>query len=85
MPGFLDTVCKILGSLCSYFKQQLRDLPGGPVLRLHTPNVAGFDPWLGIYIPHATTEDPTCRNKDQRFQNILHAVTKRQHSQTNKY
>lgn len=47
MPGFLDTVCKILGSLCSYFKQQLRGPPGGPVLRLYTPNVAGFNPGWG--------------------------------------
>ena len=43
-----------------------RDFPGGPVVQ--TPSFQckglGFSPSSGNWIPHATTEDPTCHTWD---------------------
>ena len=58
-------------------RTRVGDFPGGPVAKTPGSQCRGprFNPWLGNWIPHATTKslhptakDPACCNKDQRSQ-----------------
>ena len=46
----------------------MRNFPCGPVAKAPRSQCRGpgFNPWSGNWIPHATTKDSVCLNKDQR-------------------